>query len=361
MRPTWAEINLKALSHNFIRTTEIVGEKVKVLAVVKADAYGHGAVKVSKTLQDLGCDLFGVATVDEALELRESYIKAPILILSGINSDEIETVVKYKLTPVIFSVDLVKKLNNYGSKNNTKIKYHLKIDTGMNRLGIDSNKLDEYISDIQDLNNVIMEGAFTHLSSAESDKSYTMEQISIFKQSCAALNNLGFKPAYKHCANSAALQRFKDSHFNLVRPGIMIYGACGAEDVYLHPVMKLKSKIIQIKRLPKGSKVSYGGTFVTDRQTQIAVLPIGYADGYARHLSNKAVVSIAGSTAPVIGTVCMDLTIVDITDLKDINVGDEVVLFGDENIGVDELASLAGTISYELLSIVGKRVPRVYL
>lgn len=361
MRPTWAEINLKALSHNFLRTTEIVGEKVKVLTVVKADAYGHGAVKVSKTLQELGCDLFGVATVDEALELRESDIRAPILVLSSITSDEINTVVKHNLTPIVFSLDLLKKLDSYASKNNIRIKYHLKIDTGMNRLGVDSNKLYEYISEIKNLNNVIMEGAFTHLSSADIDKSYTMEQISLYKQSLNTLNSLGYKPTYEHAANSAALQRYRDSHFNLVRPGIMIYGACGAEDVYLHPVMKLKSKIIQIKQLPKGSQVSYGGTFVTDRLTRIAVIPIGYADGYMRHLSNKAMVSIGGSTAPVIGRVCMDLTIIDITDLKDISLGDEVVLFGDENISVDKLASLADTISYELLSIVGKRVPRVYV
>jgi alanine racemase len=361
MRPTWAEINLKALSHNFLRTTEIVGEKVRVLAVVKADAYGHGAVKITKTLLERGCDLFGVATVDEALELRESDINLPIVILGGINEEEIDTVIKYNLTPVVYSLDLLKKLDTYASKQNTKIRYHLKIDTGMNRLGIAPDKLDEYILDIKNLNSVIMEGAFTHLSCADSDKSYTVDQIAIFRNCCEALKEMGLNPAYKHCANSAALQSYKDSHFNLVRPGIMIYGASAADDIYLHPVMKLKSKIIQIKQVPKGSRISYGGTFVTKRPTRIAVLPIGYADGYSRHLSNNATVSIADRTAPVIGRVCMDLTIVDITDLNDINVDDEVVLFGDEKISVDMLASCAGTISYELLSIVGKRVPRVYV
>ncbi len=231
----------------------------------------------------------------------------------------------------------------------------------MNRLGFQSNKLNEYFSQILTLNNIIMEGVFTHLSSADCDNAYTAEQISLFKESCLQINDKGFKPSYYHSANSAALQRFKQSHFNLVRPGIMIYGASAAEDIFLHPVMKLKTRIIQIKEIPKGSRVSYGGTFVADRPTKIAVLPIGYADGYSRHLSNKGLVSLKNTTAPVIGQVCMDLIIIDITEVQDVKLGDEVVLFGDENISVDKLASLVDTISYELLSIVGKRVPRVYL
>ncbi len=361
MRPTCAEINLKALSQNFLRTTELVGEKVKIMAIVKADGYGHGAVKVSQTLQEQECHMFGVATVDEGLELRNSGINTPIIILSGICSDEIEIVVKNKLTPVVFSLDLLKQLDEYGHHNNIQIKYHLKIDTGMNRLGLQSEKINEYLSDLLSLNNVIMEGVFTHLSSADCDEAYTINQILIFRQICDELNKKGIKPIYYHSANSAALQRFKDSHFNLVRPGIMVYGASAADDIYLHPVMKLKSKIVQIKELPKGARVSYGGTFITERVTKIAVLPIGYADGYSRHLSNKGVVSVNNFKAPVIGRVCMDLTIIDITNIKDIKVGDEVVLFGDENISVDYIASLADTISYELLSIVGKRVRRVYL
>ena len=287
MRPTWAEINLKALSHNYLRCTEIVGEKVKVMAVVKADAYGHGAVKVSTSLQEQGCDMFGVATVDEGLELRQSGITVPIVLLSGINSDEIEQVAENNLTPVVFSLDLLNKLDKYGSKNNKKIKYHLKIDTGMNRLGLLGTKINEYISQILNLNNVVMEGIFTHLSSADCDTAYTYEQLSIFKDTCRVFKDNGLKPKYCHIANSAALQRFKDSHYNLVRPGIMIYGASAVEDIFLHPVMKLKSRIIQIKELPKGARVSYGGTYVTQNQTKIAVLPIGYADGYSRHLSNK--------------------------------------------------------------------------
>ncbi len=361
MRPTWAEINLKALTHNFIRSTEMVGEKVRVMSVVKADGYGHGAIRVSRALEQHGCNMFGVATVDEGIELRHSGIKSDIVILSGISFEEIDEAYKNRLTPVIFSWDLLHKLNEYGYKNNKKIKYHLKIDTGMNRLGFDSSKIGEYVSEILNLNNVTMEGVFTHLSSADCDRAYTRNQISMFKKACGLLNKKGLKPAYCHSANSAALQRFKESHFNLVRPGIMIYGASAADDILLHPVMKLKSKIIQIKEISKGSKVSYGGTYITKRPTRIAVLPVGYADGYCRHLSNKGMVSINGHVAPVIGTVCMDLTIVDITDLNNVKEGQEVVLFGDENTSVDKIASLAGTISYELLSIVGKRVQRVYL
>lgn len=361
MRPTWAEINLTALKHNFMRATEIVGERVNVLAVVKADAYGHGAVQVTKALKEVGCEFYGVATVDEALELRESGLNDKIIILSGINEDEIEAIIQNRLTPVVYSIDLLNKLNNHGLKNNIKNKYHLKIDTGMNRLGLESAKVDEYISSIVNLNNVEMEGLFTHLSCADTDTEYTNEQLNLFNEACVKFQDSGFKPVFTHCANSAALQRYRQSHYNMVRPGIMLYGSCGADDIYLHPVMMLKTRIIQTKQIPKGSKVSYGADFITKRKTSIAVLPIGYADGYSRHLSNKAVVSINGQTATVIGRVCMDLIIVDITDVKDAKEGSEVVLFGDEVVNIDSLAASAGTISYELLSNVGKRVRRVYV
>ena len=362
MRPTWAEISIKALSKNFLRVKEIVGDRVKVMSVVKADAYGHGAIKVSMTLEGLGSDMFGVASVDEGLELYMSGIKAPIVILGGIYEDEINSVVKYGFIPAIYSSDILEKLNNIAYKNNLKIKYHLKVDTGMNRLGIKPIDLVQFLQNAMQYKNVTTDGIFTHLSSADLDeRSYTEHQIDIFNKSIKDLKKERISFKYIHVANSPAIQRYPKSHFNLVRPGIMIYGAYGDKEVYLHPVMKLKSRIVQIKKLPAGSRISYGGTYITKKPTKIAVLPIGYADGYIRQFSNKALVSINGTKACVIGRVCMDLTIIDVTDIDKVKVGDDVTLFGDENINIDELAEMADTISYELLTNVGKRVPRVYI
>lgn len=362
MRPTWAEIDINSLKSNFLQVRKLIGSDASIMSIVKADAYGHGAVAVGKALFELcGSQMFGVATVDEGLELRDSGIKAPILVLAGINPNETKTVVKCELTPTIYSLGIASTLNDYASSLGVRVGYHLKIDTGMTRLGVRVEELPGFMDEILRLKNLKMEGLFSHFANADMELvDYTMKQIRIFKDIHSILNHAGVFPKYLHMANSSAIQRFPASHLNLVRPGIMLYGSGINQKVKLSPVMKLKTRVIQIKQVPPGIPVSYGGTFITKRPTVIAILPIGYADGYMRTLSNRAKVSTKGYSAPVVGNVCMDFTIVDVTDVPGIREDDEVVLFGDELVTVEDVARWAGTISYEILSITGKRVPRVY-
>ncbi|HEX9666942.1 MAG TPA: alanine racemase [Thermodesulfobacteriota bacterium] len=363
MRPTWAEIDINSLKSNFLHVKKLIGNGTSIVSIVKADAYGHGAIAVSKALFELcGSQMFGVATVDEALELRESGIRAPILVLAGIDPNEAENVVKSELTPTIYSLQIASILNEYASKLGIRLGYHLKIDTGMTRLGVRIDELHGFMDEILRLKNLKMEGLFSHFSNADMELvEYTLRQIRIFKDIHSIINQAGVFPKYLHIANSSAIQRFPASHLNLVRPGIMLYGSGINQKVKLSPVMKLKTRVMQIKQVPPGVPISYGGTFVTKRPTVIAILPIGYADGYMRALSNRAKVSTKGYSAPVVGKVCMDLTIIDVTDVPGIKEDDEVILFGDESVTVEDVARWAGTISYEILSITGKRVPRVYV
>lgn len=362
MRPTVAEINLDNLRHNFSLAKKTAGCGVNFLAIIKADAYGHGAVSVARVLLEEGASMLGVATVDEALELRESGIGSPIVILGGVYPDEVKSVLTHDLTPAIFSVESAASLNSCAKREGKVARYHLKVDTGMNRLGVTYESLPGFLECLSGFSCLAMEGVFSHFANADcGDVAYTNWQLSVFKSAIVQIINNGFRPRYYHIANSAGLLAFPESHFNMVRPGIMLYGASSYNSSSLMPVMKLKTRVIEVKKLPVGSPVSYGGTFVTKRPTRVAILPVGYADGYMRALSNRAFVSIRGKRAPVVGSVCMDLTIIDITDIEDAGIGDEVILFGDEVVGVCDVAQWGGTIPYELLSITGKRVPRVYV
>ncbi|HEX3034576.1 MAG TPA: alanine racemase [Thermodesulfobacteriota bacterium] len=362
MRPTWAEISLNSLKSNFLQVKRIVGKDIGVMSVVKADAYGHGAVAVSKTLVDLGSEMLGVATVEEALHLRESGIKAPVVVLGGIQPEEAEIVIKNDLAPSIFSISSAQALDQFAERFGKKARLHLEVDTGMNRLGFELGEIPAFLKQLTGLANLEMEGMFTHFANAEGkSRDYTLNQISVFNKMLSLVNLAGLYPKYTHSANSAAIQRYPQSHMNMVRPGIMLYGSGKVGDCELCPVMRLKTRIIQLKRLPAGTPVSYGGTFVTTKPTTIATLPIGYADGYSRILSNRARVSIKEFTAPVVGAVCMDFTMIDVTEVPGVNVGDEVVLLGDERVSVEDVANWSETISYEVLSTVGERVPRVYI
>ncbi|MGQ0792771.1 MAG: alanine racemase [Deltaproteobacteria bacterium] len=358
MRPTWAEIDISALKSNFRRVRERAGRGVCVLCVVKADAYGHGAVQVAKALVREGADMLGVATIAEALELRDSGISSPLVLLGGVLPEDAPFVVKADLTPALFSAASARSLSAAAHKFGKIVKYHLKIDTGMNRLGVCTDGVARLISEIGNLPNIEMEGVFTHFSHADStNRDFTLRQISLFETELSALKKRGFNPLYIHLANSAAALRFPEAHGNLVRPGIMLYGGGGAE---LQPVMRFKTRVIQLKSIPAGASVSYGGTFSASRPSVIAVLPVGYADGYMRRLSNRARVSINGRLAPVVGAVCMDLIMIDVTDVPMVKEGDEVTLFGDELVSAWDVASWADTISYEIFTSVGRRVPRVY-
>ena len=362
MRPTWAEIEINSLKSNFLKVKRIVGKDVGVISVVKADAYGHGSVNVSKALIESGSNLLGVATVEEALELRGSGIDSPILLLGGIQSDEVEAMVKNNLIPSLFSLASANAINTYAEKIGKKVRYHLKVDTGMSRLGVCVGEICDFLENLLNFRNLELEGVFTHFANADLNSSEpTLEQISVFNVMLSLINQAGLNPQYIHSANSAAIQRFPESHMNLVRPGIMLYGAGRMGDFELKPVMKLKTRITQLKRITAGTPVSYGGTFIASRPSIIATLPIGYADGYMRRLSNRARVSIRGFTAPVVGTVCMDMTMVDSTEVPGVMAGDEVVLFGDEMVSAEDVARWADTIPYEIFSITGKRVPRVYI
>lgn len=361
MRPTWAEINIDAVVSNFNEIKKIVGKTVSVLAVVKADAYGHGAVEISKNLVDCGADMLGVATIEEALELRESGIKQKIVLLSGIQPDEASEVIKHDLTPTCYLVETLEALSKHASEHNKIINYHLKIDTGMTRLGIRNGELESFFNSLKKYGNLNLEGVFTHLSCAgETEKSYTEYQLENFKETLFALSDLNYSHRYVHVANSAALQLFPCSHYNLVRPGILLYGSGNITGIDIRSVMKLKTKVVQIKKVPENTHVSYGGTFVTKRNSVLAVLPIGYADGYLRKLSNRAKVSVNGMLCPVVGAVCMDLVIIDVTDVPDVQTGTEVVLFGDELVSIEDVSEWAETIPYEIMSLIGKRIPRIY-
>jgi alanine racemase len=362
MRPTWVEIDLHSIKTNLNTVKGIIGDNVSILAIVKADAYGHGAVTVSKILINNGVEILGVATLEEGMELRESGINHPVIILGGIQKDELDDVIKNSMIPTIYDIGILEELSNAAKKINKNYSYHLKIDTGMNRLGIKHENLDLFFENHARYNNLRLEGLFTHLSMAdEITNDYTNMQINLFFESLNTFRKLNIDPEYFHLANSAAIQNFPESHGNLVRPGIMIYGEGSINGYKLSPVMKLKSKIIQLKSHDKGASISYGGTYVTDKKSLIATVPIGYADGYLRILSNRAFVSLNGKRAPVVGSVCMDFVMIDVTKINNVKVGDVVTLFGDGNVSLNDVAGWADTIPYEIMTLVGKRVHRLFV
>lgn len=368
-RPTRAEIDLDAIGYNYRNIKKKAGNR-KILAVVKANAYGHGAVNVSMELEKLGTDMLGVAILQEGIELRDAGIKKPILLLNGIFSGEAESILRYDLTPVVYSMDTVLELSNEAAKAGKTAPVHVKIDTGMRRLGVLPGDVKEFFGKLKGLKNLRVEGVLSHFSTADSkERGFMDEQVRIFSDAVNKIRSLGFSPDYIHIANSAAIIRDDlPDYLNMVRPGITMYGSYPSlwfrDKIDLEPVMTLKSAIIQIKRVAKGESVSYARKFIAERDSVIGVLPIGYADGYPRHLSNIGEVIVRGKTAKVAGLVCMDLIMIDITDIPDACVGDEVVLWGrqgDMDISADELARRAGTISYELFCRVSGRVPRNYV
>jgi len=365
-RPTWAEIDLSAIEHNFLKIKRAIGKNVKTLIVLKADAYGHGAVSLAKRLIKCGVDFFGLASIEEARLLRASKISKPILLLGVLGKGSFPELLKYRITPTITDIEVACQLNKYLRGAKKKLPVHIKIDTGMGRLGIWHKDFLRFIKTLDKLDNLFIEGIYTHLSSAETDRNFTNRQISLFKKSVKTLELQNIRPTYKHVANSAAVISFNNSYFNLVRPGLMIYGLFS--DKYsersfsLKPVMSFKTRIIYLKEFQKGCSISYGRTFVAKKRMTVAVLPVGYADGYNRLLSNRAHVLIRGKYCPVVGRVCMDHTMVDVSKVK-AKLGDEVVIFGRQKnaeISVEEIASLCSTISYEITCWISHRVPRLY-
>jgi alanine racemase len=364
LSPTVAEIHLPALHHNFLEVVRRVG-RTAVLAVVKANAYGHGAVPVTQALLAAGAGQFGVATVTEGLELRAAGITAPILVMGGVFPDEIPALLESDLTPVLPSREAVETLARFIRSRSTPVRVHLKIDTGMGRLGLAQEEVLGLLASSWPPA-LRLDGLMSHLARAdEPDPTPTEEQLARFRTLLDAIKAAGLPVPPAHIAGSAAILRFPASHLDMVRPGLMLYGyAPGSlSTTDLCPALAWKTRIVQVKHVPGGQAVSYGGTFVTARPSTLAILPVGYADGYSRGLSNRGHVLIAGRPAPVVGRVCMDLTIVDVTGHPPVHAGDEAVLLGRQGsarITADDLAAWLGTISYEVLSRIGRRVVRVY-
>ena len=367
-RPTVAIIDRAAIQSNYFKLKKSIAKNVDMLAVVKANAYGHGAVEIAKTLEHAGCNFFAVALSEEGIELREAGVKSAVIILGGIYLNQIRDVIEYDLTPVIFDIETARIIDSLAGKAGKRIKVHIKIDTGMGRLGLLSCQVASFFKAMKELANLEVDGILSHFAEAdEEDKEFSKKQLNLFLSIIKAVQDLGFQPRLFHIANSAAIVKHKDSHFNLVRPGIMLYGAYPAghmiENINLKPAMKLVTQIVHIKQAPKGFSVSYGRKYITKRDSIIATIPIGYADGYPRSLSNKGEVLIRGQRAKVAGTICMDITMLDVTHIKGVKQGDEAVLIGkqgNDKVTVDELAEKAGTISYEILCGITSRVPRVY-
>lgn len=364
----WVEIDLSAIRHNFKAIKALVGPEVKIMPVVKADAYGHGMIPVSETLIAEGADFLAVSYVEEGIELRKAGISVPIIILLGIFPKDAKTVSSYKLTPVVYSMELARALSDIARENKKDIPIYAKIDTDMGRLGIFYKEAISFLKTLKKLPGLDLKGLTSHLAVAETNPIFTEKQISRFKKIIEEAKNLGINLKYNHIANSAAALQYKESHFQVIRPGLSIYGIYPTdalhEKIALKQAMRFKTKIIYLKKLPPKIGIGYGHTFVTDKETKVAILPIGYDHGFPRSLSNKGEVLIKGMRARVLGTVCMHLTMVDITQIPDIDVGEEVVILGGQGkevITAEEIAKKAGTISYDIVCALGSRNPKKYL
>lgn len=372
-RPTFAEINLAALRENYATIRASVPSRAAILAVVKADAYGHGFLEICKELERQGVDAFGVAFLAEAIQLRKSGIDKPILLLGGIYPGQEKKCVGFNISTTVFSLEQAKALDIAAGKLYRKALVHLKVDTGMGRLGIPFDQLPALLDAIKLLPNLYIEGVVSHFASAdeldESGQYFTRLQVERFEWVVQQVRRAKYAPRYMHIANSAGAL-LKDYPFcNLVRPGIALYGALPSNDfqgrLSLRPVMSLKSKIAMLKWVEPGTTISYGRRFTAPCRTLIASVPVGYADGYPRALTNKGEALLRQQRVKVAGTVCMDWIMLDVTDVQGVTVGDEVVLMGEDRQGncvkVEEIAGWAGTIPYEVLCGISKRVPRVYL
>ncbi len=369
-RPVWAEINLDNLAHNMRETRRITNKNSKITAVIKADGYGHGAVAIGKTLLDNGADRFAVATLSEAIQLRVSFPNVEILVLGYTPEHLAKEIIENNIIQTIYTTKQADEFSKIATSLNENMKIHIKLDTGMNRLGMSfSEETIESILNISKLNGLIIEGIFTHFAIAdEIDKQYTRQQVEKFTHIINNLETKGLHIPIKHVSNSAAIIDLPEFNFDMVRAGIMLYGLYPSKNVNhdivdLKEVMCLKAKISQVKDLEANCGVSYGLKYKSDKKSKIATLPIGYADGYTRMLSGKAKVLVNKTKVPVIGTICMDQCIIDVTNL-DVNMGDEVILYGgnmNDGVSIDEVANLLNTINYEIVCMVDKRVPRVYI
>ena len=369
---TWAEIDLDAAAHNIREIRRITDPKAKIMAVVKADGYGNGYLQMANTFLDNGADMLAVALLQEGIQLRKSGITAPVLILGTCLSDMLEGLVEYDITPNVYSYDTALKISQIAKLKGKTVKIHVKLDTGMSRIGYLVNEetyeavIDEIVK-ISKLPNIEIEGIFSHFSTSdEVDGSYTKLQFERFMRVCDGLKDRGLTIPLRHICNSAGIMMYPKMHLDMVRPGVILYGMYPSDDVDksrlpLIPVMTLKSVITNIKTAESGRGVSYGKEFVTEKPTKIATVPAGYADGYLRGIAKGGSILVNGEKAPIIGRICMDQCMIDVTNVHNISIGDEVTLFGKDTITIDDIARQLHTINYEVSCTVSRRVPRVYV
>lgn len=362
-RPTWAEISLPRLRENFRAIRALIGPAVKVMAVVKADAYGHGARDVARSLVAEGAEWFGVTCSSEALPLRRSGIEQPILLLGGFWPGEEDRLFSNRLTPAIFRNDQLDGLSRGATERGVRAAFHLKIDTGMHRLGFSCAELPKVLEQIRARPNLSLEGVFTHLASADESPESVRKQLDRFQCALDTVRAGGFDPELIHAANSAALARVPESRGTMVRPGLALYGyQLGESPLEVQPVLSLKSRVIALRDVPAGGAVGYGGTYVARAPARIATAAAGYADGIPRALSNSGRALIRGAPAPIAGRVNMDFTTLDVTNIPGVEVGDEAVFIGRQahhEITALEVANAASTVVYEVLCNIGPRVPRI--
>ena len=370
-RPTWAEINLENLAFNYHSSREFIGSRTRVMAVVKADAYGHGAAPCANRLQSEGVDWFGVALLEEGLELRNAGITKPILLLGGFWPGQENVLLESSLTPAIFRIESAEALDSAAAARGITANFHLKIDTGMGRVGVLSRDISDFAEKLKQFRNLSLEGVMTHFASADDlNDDFTERQIEEFQTAVSVLRSKGFAPKIIDMANSPGAIARPASRGNLVRLGGILYGLggdvlpAGIEQPVLKPVMSLHSRIAALKKVPSGTPLGYGRTFTTRNESIIATVPIGYHDGYPRSLSNAAKVIINGTLCPVVGRISMDWTLADVTNAAKVSVMDEVLLIGESgshSILAEDLAGIIGTISYEITCGIGSRVPRVFI
>lgn len=364
---TWAEIDLKSVLHNFKELKKHAGTKTKILSVVKADAYGHGMLEVAKLLNKR-TDLFGVADIDEGILLRQNGIRKPVLVFANALPEHAQHIVDYNLTATVCSLQLAAALNHCAKKAKKRIPVHIKIDTGMGRLGVWHREALSFTVAVFQFPNLVIEGIYTHFPSADTDRAFTEHQTELLSKLIFQLQKIGMDVPLVHASNSAGLVGFKSKVLNVARPGLMLYGMYPDQKfkskIRLKPVMAVKSRMMFVKDIEKGRSISYGRTFKAKRPMTVATLPVGYSDGYFRILSNNACVLAGGKRCPLLGRVTMDLIVADVSRLKNAEAGDEVVLLGrqgTQEITADEIAQKARTINYEVTCSLGSRLPRVYV
>jgi len=369
----WAEVDLKAIAHNIRELRRITNPKARFMAIVKANAYGHGIIEVARQSLENGAEALGVANIEEGIQLRKAGINAPVLIFGYTSPVHAKKLIELDLTQTVYSYEISRALSEAVAAYGKKIKVHIKVDTGMGRLGLLREITDSSVSEVESISRLPMlelEGIYTHFATADkSDRSYAGKQFEIFMDFFNQLRIAGLEIPVTHAANSAAIINMPETHLDMVRAGISIYGLYTSEEVdrsiiKLKPAMELKTKIIHLKKVPAGFKVSYGTTYETEKPTTIATVSIGYADGLNRLLSSKGRMLVCGHSASIVGRICMDLTMLDVGNIPEIAIGEEVVVFGRQgnaSISVDEIASTINTINYEVVSTIMERVPRIYL